>query len=135
MTNPEIGLRLRSSIAWIFTFMFVAVASALIGRTIWMMDRGFDFTDQAFYLASMRRPSEHDFIYGFWPYALEPLYRLANGSVAMIQRVGAGCLVVLGGVAGLVASEKLRIDPRAPAKFQFVATAMYLPLGYYLWWV
>jgi len=121
--------------AWSAAAIVIAASAALIVRTIWLLDRGFDFTDQSFYLMLAQQPAGYDLTYGLFGYGLHPLYELVGGSIASMQRVGALVLVVLGAALGFVISHKTRIDWRRPAGAQIVAVSASLPLAYYLLWV
>src|SRR5450756_2621650 len=121
--------------AWSAAAIVIAASAALIVRTIWLLDRGFDFTDQSFYLMLAQQPAGYDLTYGLFGYGLHPLYELVGGSIASMQRVGALVLVVLGAALGFVISNKTRMDWRRPAGAQIVAVSASLPLAYYLLWV
>jgi hypothetical protein len=123
------------AVIWLFTSLIVVASAALIGRTVWLMDRGFDFTDQSFYLMSIQRPADYELIYGLWGYALKPLYELAGGSVACLRRIGAVILVGSGCLAGMVVASEARLNWRQPARIQILAVCAVLPLTYYTLWV
>jgi hypothetical protein len=121
--------------AWFLTTVVMAVSSVLIVRLVWLLDRGYDFTDQSFYLMLAQRPAEYDFTYGLFGYGLHPLYALFGGAVAAMQRAAALLLAVLGAVLGLTALSKAKIDWRSPAGAQIAFVSASLPLCYYLLWV
>jgi hypothetical protein len=123
------------AVVWLFTSLIVAASAALIGRTVWLMDRGFDFTDQSFYLMSIQRPADYELAYGLWAYALKPLYELAGGSIACAQRIGALVLVGFGCLAGMVVLSRARLSWLAPAGIQILAVCAALPLTYYTLWL
>ena len=121
--------------AWFVTAVVIALSGTLIVRLVWLLDRGFDFTDQSFYLMLAQRPSEYELTYGLFGYGLHPLYALFGGAVAAMQRTAALLLAVLGAVLGLTALSKAKIDWRSPAGAQTVFVSASLPLCYYLLWV
>src|SRR6202035_395575 len=90
--------------AWFLTAVVMALSGTLIVRLVWLLDRGFDFTDQSLYLMLAQRPAEYELTYGLFGYGLHPLYELVGGSIASMERVGALVLVVLGAALGLVVS-------------------------------
>jgi hypothetical protein len=120
---------------WFVSAAIVGLAIAFIVRTVWLMDRGFDFTDQSFYLAWAQQPTAFDIAYGLFGYGLHPLFDIFNGSIASFRRAGAVILVILGIVAGLIAIGSTRIDRRGPTGLQLVAVSGALPLAYYVFWL
>ena len=132
---PGAGSAARDGVAWSASAIIIAASAALIIRTVWLLDRGFDFTDQAFYLMFAQQPADYDLTYGLFGYALHPLYELVGGSIASMQRMGALILVVLGTALGLVISHKAEMNWRRPAGAQIVSVSASLPLAYYLLWV
>lgn len=111
------------------------MSAALIARTIWLMDRGFDFTDEAFYLMTIQRPSDFKWNYGLFGYALKPLYELAGESVAGLRRICAIILVIVGASAGVVVLRRAKFDWRAPEGMQVVGVCATLSLSYYAAWL
>jgi hypothetical protein len=128
--KPELQLA-----AWFATAVVIVLSGALIIRLVWLLNRGFDFTDQSFYLMLAQRPSEYELTYGLFGYGLHPLYALFGGAVASMQRTAALILAALGTVLGLTALSKAKIDWRSPAGAQTVFVSAGLPLCYYLLWV
>jgi hypothetical protein len=125
----------RDLAAWSASSIVIAVSAALIVRTVWLLGRGFDFTDQSFYLMLSQQPAGYELTYGLFGYGLHPLYELVGGSIAAMERVGALVLVVLGAALGFVISNKTRMDWRRPAGAQIVAVSASLPLAFYLLWI
>jgi hypothetical protein len=119
----------RDIAAWSASSIVIAASAALIVTTVWLLGRGFDFTDQAFYLMLAQQPAGYELTYGLFGYGLHPLYELVGGSIASMERVGALLLVVLGAALGLVVSNKTRMDWRRPAGAQIVAVSASLPLA------
>jgi hypothetical protein len=123
------------AVVWLFTSLIVVASAALTARTVWLMDRGFDFTDQSFYLMSIQRPADYALTYGLWAYALKPFYELAGGSIACLQRIDALVLIGFGCLAGMVVLSRARLNWRAPAGMQILAVCAALPLAYYTLWL
>jgi len=122
-------------LAWIASVIVMGLAAALAARTIWLLDRGFDFTDQSAYLLIAQRPADYDLAFGLWGYGLHPLYLLAGGSIPVIERAGALVLIVLGAALGIITANNLDMDWRRPVTAQMVAVAASLPLSYYSLWL
>jgi hypothetical protein len=120
---------------WVVSAAIVGLAIAFIVRTVWLMDRGFDFTDQSFYLAWAQQPTAFDIAYGLFGYGLHPLFDIFNGSIASFRRAAAVILVILGIIAGLIAIGSTRIDRRGPTGLQLIAVSGALPFAYYVSWV
>jgi hypothetical protein len=135
--NLSLGERSREFgiAAWCASVIVIALSTALIVRTVWFLDRGFDFTDQAFYLMLAQQPAGYELTYGLFGYGLHPLYELVGGSIASMERVGALILVGLGATLGLVVLHKMSVEWRRPAGVQIIAVSASLPLAYYLLWV
>ena len=133
--HSPLATRWRERLPWIVSTIVVGLSAALIARTIGLLDRGFDFTDQSAYLMVAQRPADYDIAYGLWGYGLHPLLLLAGGSIAGMERAGALVLVVLGAALGIVAANRLQMDWRRPAAAQIVAVAAGLPLAYYSLWL
>jgi hypothetical protein len=127
--------RQRKAIAWTVSAMIAALSAALIVNTVVLLDRGFDFTDEAFYLMVAAQPSAYDLAYGLWGYGLHPLYELAGGSIAQLRRAGALILILLGGLTGICVLRLARLDWRSAAAVEVVAVSMCLPLTYYSLWI
>jgi hypothetical protein len=125
----------RDIAAWSASSIVIAASATLIVTTFRLLGRGFDFTDQSFYLMLAQQPAGYELTYGLFGYGLHPLYELVGGSIASMERVGALVLVVLGAALGLVVSNKTGMDWRRPAGAQIVAVSASLPLAYYLLWI
>src|SRR5450631_3101696 len=108
---------------WVASATLVGLSLVIIVRTTWLMDRGFDFTDQSFYLMWAQRPAAFDIAYGLFGYGLHPLFELFNGSVANFQRAAAAILAILGALAALTTIDSLKIDRSAPIGLQIVAVS------------
>jgi len=120
---------------WVASATLVGLSLVIIVRTTWLMDRGFDFTDQSFYLMWAQRPAAFDIAYGLFGYGLHPLFELFNGSVANFQRAAAAILAILGALAALTTIDSLKIDRSAPIGLQIVAVSAALPFVYYMFWL
>lgn len=107
----------------------------LMARLIWYLDRGFDFTDQSFYLMMAQRPETFEIGFGIFAYGLHALYELASGSISSMQRLAAVMLVALGALLGLTALDRANADWRSPAGVQTIVISATLPLVYYATWL
>jgi hypothetical protein len=125
----------RNITAWAASAIVAGASAALIARMLWLLDRGFEFTDQSFYLMLAQRPAEYELTYGLFGYGLHPLYQLVGGSIACMQRAGALILVVFGAALGVIVSMKTKTNWRHPIGVQIVAVSASLPLAYYLPWI
>ena len=123
---PSRGLSLRSSSPY---------PPPLIVNTLRLLDRGFDFTDESFYLMVAAQPAAYDLAYGLWGYGLHPLYELVGGSIAHLRRAGALILVLLGAVTGVCILRIAKMNWRSAAGVQVVAVSMCVPLTYYSLWI
>ena len=135
MRFPVFIDRQRKTIAWLVSAIIAALSAALIVNTLRLLDRGFDFTDEVFYLMVAAQPATYDLAYGLWGYGLYPLYELVGGSIAHLRRAGALILVLLGGITGVYALKIAGRDWRSAAGVQIVAVSMCVPLTYYSLWI
>ena len=84
------------------------VAIGLVGVVLTLADRGYEFTDEAFYLNWLSSP-------GLWPtsttmfgFVYHPLFALLDGDIAQIRRVNVVLTFVLSGTAALLALGSVR---------------------------
>jgi hypothetical protein len=126
---------LNRTATWFLSALIVLTCAVLMARTVWFLDRGFDFTDDSFYLMTIQWPSSYKWNYGLFGYALKPLYVLAGESVASLRRICAFVLVGLGATAGLVVLNKMKLSWRDPSWVQILAVFAVLPLCYYSPWI
>jgi hypothetical protein len=135
MQFPVFTDRQRNIIAWFFSAITVALSATLVVNTLRLLDRGFDFTDEAFYLMVAAQPAAYDLAYGLWGYGLHPLYELVGGSIAHLRRVGALVLIFLGAITGVCVLRIAKMGWRSAAGVQIVAVSMCVPLTYYSLWI
>ena len=126
---------LNRTAPWILAALIALISAALITRTVWFLDRGFDFTDDSFYLMTTQRPSDYKWNYGLFGYALKPLFSFAGESIAGLRRICALILVGLGASIGLLVLSKAKLSWREPAGIQVFAVCAALPLCYYSLWL
>ena len=118
----------------------IPVASLLVavGYLVSVADRGFDITDEGYYLLHAQHPrlSTVADLRSFGYYT-NILYRLAGGEIAWFRLLGVGCLLV---AAGLFAVSAVRVINRqlqgaetAPAFLAKVAFIVVGVLLYYVW--
>ncbi|WP_354129673.1 hypothetical protein [Bradyrhizobium sp. RT3b] len=99
------------------------------------MDRGFDFTDESFYLAWARQPAAFDIAYGLFGYGLHPLFEMFNGSIAGLRRSAAFILLIFGIVAALIAIGSTKTARWGPTSLQLIAVSGALPFAHYVLWL
>ena len=119
----------------IVALVLFALSAVLATSLILKMDRGFDFTDEAFYLMLAQRPTEYEFVLGLFSYAIRPLYLLAGESVSAFNRLGAVILAGLGAFLGWAVLERLRLSWREPDAILIVGMALLAPFFYYTYWL
>ncbi|MHC2501528.1 putative membrane protein (GlpM family) [Bradyrhizobium barranii subsp. barranii] len=127
--------RITRPYEWFVPAAIVGLAIAFIVRTIWLMDRGFDFTDESFYLASARQPTAYDITYGLFGYGLHPLFEIVNGSIAGFRRAAAFILGILGIIAALIAIGNAKAERWGPTSLQLIAVSAALPFAHYVLWL
>lgn len=127
--------RQRSALAWLVAAVIVALSAALTVNVLRLLDRGFDFTDEAFYLMVAAQPAAYDLAYGLWGYGLHPLHELVGGSIAHLRRLGALILIFLGAVTGICVLTVAKMDWRSAAGVQVIAVSACVPLTYYSLWI
>jgi hypothetical protein len=115
--------------------MLFVSAIVLASRLILKMDRGFDFTDEAFYLMLAQGPAEYDLVLGLFSYAIHPLYLLAGQSVSSFNRAGGVILLGLGVSLGWAVLMRLKLSWRDPDAILIVGTALLAPFFYYTYWI
>ena len=127
--------RIKRPYEWFVSAVIVVLAIAFIVRTIWLMDRGFDFTDESFYLAWARQPSAYDIAFGLFGYGLHPLFEIVSGSIAGFRRAAAFILVIFGIIAALIAIGSAKDDRWGPTSLQLIAVSAALPFAHYVLWL
>lgn len=99
------------------------------------MDRGFDFTDEAFYLMWAEEPARFKLAYGLFGYGLHPLFELVGESVAGLRRLAAFIAAALGVLVSLTMLSSVRIPLRSPAALEILGSSALLPFFYYVFWI
>jgi len=119
----------------------VAVASAatvlgtvvVLGTIVAFANRGFDLTDEAYYILSMQEPAAYRMTSTLFGYALRPAYLLFGGSITGLRVFGVLAIALLGAVAvGLFL--RSRPVPGVPTT-ALVAAGAALPAMYYGFWL
>ena len=67
--------------------VIVCVSLALVGGMLFLADRGFDFTDEAFYLLNAKAPDSFLLSQTQFGYALQPFFAITQGDVAEVRRI------------------------------------------------
>ncbi|QOZ44030.1 hypothetical protein XH89_11450 [Bradyrhizobium sp. CCBAU 53340] len=99
------------------------------------MDRGFDFTDEAFYLMWAQEPSRFKLAYGLFGYGLHPLFELVGESIVDLRRLTALIAAALGALACLTMLSSLRVPLRSPTTLQILSSSAVFPFSYYAFWI
>ncbi|WP_314955520.1 hypothetical protein [Bradyrhizobium cosmicum] len=124
-----------SRLRFVAAAVLLAFSAVLASSLILKMDRGFDFTDEAFYLMLAQRPTEYDLVLGLFSYAIHPLYLLVGESVSAFNRLGAVILAGLGVSLGWAVLTRLKLSWRDPDAILIVGTALLAPFFYYTYWL
>ena len=77
----------------------IVAAAAVLGTVIAGANRGFDLTDEAYYLLSIEEPAAYRMTSTLFGYALHPLHGLLGGSVTALRIVGLAVLAACGAAA------------------------------------
>jgi hypothetical protein len=125
----------RRLLEWGASAIIAGIALTLVIRTTWLMGRGFDFTDESFYLMWAQRPADFDIAYGLFGYGLHPLFELVGGSVSGLRRIAAIIVAVAGILTCTISLANTRIDRRGPVALQVISTSAILPFMYYILWL
>ena len=100
------------------------------------LDRGFDLTDEAYYLLWIDRPAAYDIAGSMFGIALSPIYHLTGSDPAWLRRIG---LVVAALTAAAMCWTVLRLNargrPPAPGAVAMAAAAAASVATYYHLWL
>src|SRR5215210_4613173 len=77
----------------------IIAAGAVLAAVLAAMDRGFDLTDEAYYVLSMQEPAAYRMTSTLFGYALRPAYLLFGGSITGLRIFGVLAIALLGAVA------------------------------------
>jgi hypothetical protein len=112
----------------------VASATVLVA-IVGVAGRGFDLTDEAYYVLSMQEPAAYRMTSTLFGYALRPAYLLFGGSIAALRIFGVVVLAALAAFAvGLILrSHRAAGGPTTQAAL--VAAGAALPAMYYGFWL
>ena len=101
-----------------------AIAVALALYVAWdvftLLGRGFDLTDEAFYILWIAAPRSYEMSATFFAYLIHPLYTLLDGNIAVLRFLAAGLLIAGGAGAFWAVGPAGRADD--------VPTALVTPL-------
>jgi hypothetical protein len=113
--------------------IIVCASLALVFGMLFLADRGFVFSDEAFYLLNAEAPDSYFLSNTQFGYALQPFFATARGDVAEIRRVFILLLAGLGVAGGWVWKSKQ--GGSIEGKFAFVSTCGCAPFAYYYYFV
>jgi hypothetical protein len=125
----------RGDIGWVVSAAIAGCSLLAVLWTISRMDRGFDFTDEAFYLMWAQEPTRFKLAYGLFGYGLHPIFELVGESVAGLRRLAALIAAALGVLASLTMLGSVRTPLWSPAAFQILSSSALLPFFYYVFWI
>ncbi|MFL5148557.1 MAG: hypothetical protein ACJ8DN_10485 [Microvirga sp.] len=116
----------------------IVAAAAVLGTVVVMANRGFDLTDEAYYLLSIEVPAAYRMTSTLFGYALHPLHVLLGGSVTALRIFGLAVLAAFGAAAaGLFLTSRRAPGEALPAlsRAAVVAAGAALPAMYYGFWL
>jgi len=116
----------------------IVAAAAVLGTVIAGANRGFDLTDEAYYVLSIEAPAAYRMTSTLFGYALHPLHVLLGGSVTALRIVGLAVLAACGAAAaGSFLTLRRTPDEALPAlsRAAVVAAGAALPALYYGFWL
>jgi hypothetical protein len=115
----------------------IVAAAAVLGTVIAMANRGFDLTDEAYYVLSMEAPAAYRMTSTLFGYALHPLHVLLGGSVTALRIFGLAVLAASGAAAAGSFLTLRAPDEALPAlsRVAVVAAGAALPAMYYGFWL
>jgi hypothetical protein len=136
--SPARGLTRGHPGAGIAAAGTIVAAAALLGTVIAVANRGFDLTDEAYYVLSMQEPAAYRMTSTLFGYALHPLHVLLGGSVTALRIFGLAVLAASGAAAsGWFLTLRRAPDEALPALVSaaVVAAGAALPTMYYGFWL
>ena len=77
----------------------VCASASLVAFVLWLCGRGFEFTDEGFYLNSIAYPWAQERAHLLFGFAFHPVYLLAAGDVATLRYVNVAMLWLCASVA------------------------------------
>ncbi|WP_375313606.1 hypothetical protein WHZ77_10495 [Bradyrhizobium sp. A5] len=128
---PFVNLARHPHVPRIIMLALICGCLLLLGWLLAWADRGFVFSDEAFYLLNAKAPTSYNLVQTQFGYLLQPFYTLTGGDVAAVRRIfillsaGAGILV------GWIWSRNALLESRIP----LIAVAGASGLAYYFYWV
>ena len=124
----------RKWLAALPTVFCAGLAAIAIGYILYMFRRGFDITDEAFYVFSARDPELVFFSISTFGYFLKPLFNLVNEQIAHFRQIGVLVLCVAAIAAWLPWRGQFDGQPSSVYRIEHYSTAVVIaamPLFYY----
>lgn len=131
---------LERAASWIFGALGLSVAVASFAYLVASLDRGFDLTDESFYLQWIDHPTAFGIAQSLFGYVLSPVYHLLGERPAALRRVGA-IATALGAASLLWAIVQASREPDEPRQDRGFAAAILMACAaasaatYYCWWI
>ena len=110
-TSGEQGSTSGAACRWIgpgVQAVTVLLVLAVLAVMLWALPRGFDITDEGFYLQNFRYSAEYEASFSTFHLIVVRMFGLANASVVTVRVVGLGAAVLGAGVFGLNLAAWLR---------------------------
>ncbi|WP_019172834.1 hypothetical protein [Pseudaminobacter salicylatoxidans] len=93
-TKPQTATHTAQRLCWILASL---ASLAIILGALYIVDRGFDITDEAYYLFWISAPGEYLYSGTMFGHLLEPFMALAGGDIATLRRLSLVLLVIISG--------------------------------------
>jgi hypothetical protein len=117
------------------------LAIAIIGLLLcwiifaWASGRGFDITDDAYYLIWISNPFLYDWSFTEFAFLAHPIYKLIGGNIALLRIVGAAllnaCSLVFALATWRLLAPLLPPSARAPYVLAILTASMWA----FIWWI
>ncbi len=116
------------------TAVLALCALAFICAMAALMPRGFDVTDDAFYIFWSREPSAYAYAATLFGYMLKPLFELTGQNIAAFRVAGVVIPCVLSALTWHIWQDRGAVGTRPRRLWMYVLAAA-LPLFYYAYWM
>lgn len=136
--TPDIIRRVVGLVQLLFAVIPLVMLVTMVGYLVSVADRGFDITDEGYYLLNARYPTMSTLAeVSSFGYYTGILYRLAGGEIFLFRILGIGCLLSAGGLfsVSVVRTVNRQLDIADPRSILLgkVSFIMVGTLLYYAW--